>query len=113
GVLTKNPGVLSNKVIANLLDMATEWKPADEFGYLYEGYDRKSGELKWRATRFDLIFGHHEELRAVCEVYAALDGKEKFVKDFIAVWTKLMHIDRYDLWKNNRELYRKLTAGIF
>ncbi|MDI9642717.1 MAG: catalase/peroxidase HPI [Archaeoglobales archaeon] len=113
GVLTKNPGVLSNEVIVNLLDMATEWKPADEFGYLYEGYERKSGELKWRATRFDLIFGHHEELRAVCEVYAALDGKEKFVKDFIAVWTKLMHIDRYDLWKNNRELYRKLTAGIF
>ncbi|MEM3477659.1 MAG: catalase/peroxidase HPI [Archaeoglobaceae archaeon] len=113
GVLTEKPGVLNNDFFVNLLDMATEWRKADDFGYLYKGYDRKTGELKWRATRFDLIFGHHEELRAVCEVYASLDGGEKFVRDFVAVWAKIMHLDRYDIWRNNRELYKKLTAGIF
>ncbi|MEM2030653.1 MAG: catalase/peroxidase HPI [Archaeoglobaceae archaeon] len=113
GVLTEKPGVLNNDFFVNLLDMATEWRKADDFGYLYKGYNRKTGELKWRATRFDLIFGHHEELRAVCEVYASLDGGEKFVRDFVAVWAKIMHLDRYDIWRNNRELYKKLTAGIF
>ncbi|MEM4504333.1 MAG: catalase/peroxidase HPI, partial [Archaeoglobaceae archaeon] len=113
GVLTEKPGVLNNDFFVNLLDMATEWRKADDFGYLYKGYDRRTGELKWRATRFDLIFGHHEELRAVCEVYASLDGGEKFVRDFVAVWAKIMHLDRYDIWRNNRELYKKLTAGIF
>jgi len=113
GVLTDRPEMLTNDFFVNLLDMSTEWKPVDDLGYLYESYDRKSGELKWRATRFDLIFGHHEELRAICEVYAALDGKEKFVRDFVSVWTKLMHIDRYDIWRSNREIYKKITAGIF
>ncbi|MEM4234614.1 MAG: hypothetical protein QXU75_05655, partial [Candidatus Methanomethylicaceae archaeon] len=112
GIFTSNPGVLTNDFFVNLLDMSTEWRSADDFKYSYEGIDRKTGELKWRATRVDLIFGHHEELRAVCEVYGASDGKEKFVKDFVAAWTKVMHIDRFDLWRKERGLYRKLTAGI-
>jgi catalase-peroxidase len=112
GVLTDRPETLTNDFFVNLLDMSTEWRSVDDLRYLYEGYDRKSGELKWRATRFDLIFGHHEELRVICEVYAALDGKEKFLRDFISVWTKLMHIDRYDIWRNDRGLYKKITAGI-
>lgn len=112
GAFTSNSGTLTNDFFVNLLDMSTEWRPADEFKYAYEGYERKTGALKWRATRVDLIFGHHEELRAVCEVYAASDGKEKFVKDFVASWTKVMHIDRFDIWRKERSLYRKLTAGI-
>ncbi|MEM4230883.1 MAG: catalase-peroxidase, partial [Candidatus Pacearchaeota archaeon] len=81
----------------NLLDMDIEWKPKDEYSYLFEGYDRKTGALKWQATRVDLIFGHHNELRAVCEVYGADDGKEKFVNDFVSVWNKIMNLDRFDL----------------
>jgi catalase-peroxidase len=112
GVFTSSPGVLTNDFFVNLLDMSTEWRSVDDFKYAYEGYDRKTGALKWKATRVDLIFGHHEELRAVCEVYAASDGKEKFVKDFVSTWTKVMHIDRFDLWRRERKLYKKLTAGI-
>ncbi|MCS7098208.1 MAG: catalase/peroxidase HPI [Candidatus Methanomethyliaceae archaeon] len=112
GVFTSTPGVLTNDFFINLLDMSTEWRSVDEFKYYYDGYDRKTGELKWKATRVDLILGHHEELRSVCEVYAASDGKEKFIKDFIASWTKVMHIDRFDLWRKQRKLYRELTAGI-
>lgn len=112
GVFTSSPGVLTNNFFVNLLDMSTEWRSADEFKYAYEGYDRKTGELKWKATRVDLIFGHHEELRAVCEVYGASDGKEKFVKDFVSSWTKVMHLGRFDLWRRERKLYRRLTSGI-
>jgi len=97
GVFTKNPGVLSNDFFINLLDMGTEWKPVDKHSYLFNGYDRKTRELKWTATRVDLIFGHHNELRAVAEVYASSDGKEKFVKDFIKAWDKVMNLDRFDL----------------
>lgn len=99
GVFTKNPGVLTNDFFINLLDMGTEWKSADEYSYLFNGYDRKSGTLKWTATRTDLIFGHHSELRAVCEVYGAEDGKEKFIQDFINAWDKVMNLDRFDLKK--------------
>ncbi|MCX7994897.1 MAG: catalase-peroxidase, partial [candidate division WOR-3 bacterium] len=101
GVFTHSPGTLTNDFLVNLLDMSTEWKPVDQFGYLYYGYDRKTGTLKWKATRVDLIFGHHEELRAVCEVYGASDGKEKFVQDFITAWNKVMNLDRFDL-KNKK-----------
>jgi len=73
---------------------------------------RKTGELKWKATRVDLIIGNHNELRAIAEVYACDDAKEKFVKDFIAAWAKVMHLDRFDIWRENRTLYRKITAGI-
>ncbi len=97
GVFTKNPGVLTNDFFINLLDMGTEWKAADEYSYLFNGYDRKNGTLKWTATRTDLIFGHHGELRAVCEVYGAEDGKEKFIQDFINAWHKIMTLDRFDL----------------
>lgn len=97
GVFTKNPGVLSNDFFINLLDMGTAWQPADEHSYLFKGYDRKTGEGKWTATRVDLIFGHHNELRAVAEVYASLDGQEKFVRDFISAWDKVMNLDRFDI----------------
>lgn len=97
GVLTKNPGVLTNDFFVNLLDMQTEWQPADDHSYLFNGYDRKKGEWKWTATRVDLIFGHHNELRAVAEVYAGADGQEKFVGDFIKAWNKVMNLDRFDI----------------
>ena len=81
-----------------LLDMATEWKPAAEEG-IYEGRDRKSGAVKWTGTRVDLIFGSNSQLRALAEVYAEDDAKEKFVKDFVAAWTKVMDADRFDVKK--------------
>jgi catalase-peroxidase len=99
GVLTEKPEVLTNDFFVNLIDMSTEWKAADDFNYLFNGYDRKTGKLKWTATRVDLIFGHNGELRAVAEVYAAEDGKEKFVNDFIKAWDKVMNLDRFDLRK--------------
>ena len=94
GVFTDRPGVLSNDFFVNLLDMNTEWKPKDG---AYEGRDRKTGAAKWTATRVDLIFGSHAQLRALAEVYAQSDSKEKFVKDFVAAWVKVMNADRYDL----------------
>lgn len=96
GVFTTRPGTLSNDFFVNLLDMSTEWKRAAEEG-LYEGFDRKSGKKKWTATPVDLVFGSHAELRAIAEVYAAKDGQQKFVKDFVAAWTKVMNADRFDL----------------
>jgi len=100
GVFTDNPGILSNDFFTNLLDMGIEWQSADKKNYLFNGYERKTGKLKWTATRVDLIFGHHNELRAVAEVYAARDGKEKFVNDFINAWNKVMNLDRFDLKVN-------------
>ncbi|WP_028295878.1 catalase/peroxidase HPI [Olivibacter sitiensis] len=97
GVLTERPGVLSNDFFVNLLDMRTVWKAADERQELFEGRDRASGDLKWTATRADLVFGSNSELRAVAEVYASEDSKEKFVKDFVAAWVKVMNLDRFDL----------------
>jgi catalase-peroxidase len=79
--------------------MSVEWKKSDKLEGVYEAYDRKSGELKWRATPTDLVFGSSSELRAIAEVYASNDGKEKFVKDFIKAWTKVMNADRFDLKK--------------
>jgi catalase-peroxidase len=97
GVFTKQPGKLSNDYFVNLLDMGTEWQPAGD--NLYEGHDRKTKAAKWTATRVDLIFGSHSQLRALAEVYASSDAKEKFVKDFVAAWTKVMNLDRFDLAK--------------
>ncbi len=97
GVLTQRPGVLSNDFFVNLLDMATVWKPTSESGERYEGRDRKSGQAKWTATRVDLIFGSNSQLRALAEVYAQEDAREKFVRDFVAAWTKVMELDRFDL----------------
>jgi catalase-peroxidase len=96
GVLTKTPGKLTNDFFVNLLDMGTVWVPTASENE-YEGRDRKTHEPKWTGTRVDLIFGSHSQLRAFAEVYAAADGKAKFVKDFVAAWTKVMNADRYDL----------------
>ena len=98
GVFTANPGTLTNDFFVNLLDMSTEWKPSTAEG-LFEGIDRKSGKAKWTATRVDLIFGSNSQLRALAEVYAAADAKEKFIHAFIAAWTKVMNLDRFDLKK--------------
>ena len=96
GVLTSKPGVLNNAFFVNLLDMSTKWQKSSVDG-VYEGVDRKSGTKKWTATPVDLIFGSHSELRAVAEVYAADDGKNKFAKDFVSAWTKVMNLDRFEL----------------
>ena len=97
GVLTKQPETLSNDFFVNLLDMGTVWKATDGSENVFEGRDRKTGELKWTGTRVDLIFGSHSQLRALAEVYACADSKEKFVRDFVAAWTKVMNADRFDL----------------
>jgi catalase-peroxidase len=97
GVFTKTPGKLTNDFFVNLLDMRTAWKPATEDKELYQGYDRSTEKPTWTATRADLVFGSNAELRAVAEVYASGDGKEKFVKDFVAAWNKVMNLDRFDL----------------
>lgn len=97
GVFTDRPGVLSNDFFANLLDMGTEWKATSEMKDVYEGRDRKSGALKWTGTRADLVFGSNSVLRAVAEVYASADAQAKFVRDFVAAWTKVMQLDRFDL----------------
>jgi catalase-peroxidase len=96
GVFTKRPGLLTNDFFVNLLDMSTQWQPAGSDG-VYEGRDRKTNAVKWTGTRVDLIFGSHSQLRAFAEVYACADSKEKFVKDFVAAWTKVMNADRFDL----------------
>ncbi len=97
GVFTDRVETLSNDFFANLLDMRTVWSATDESKELFEGKDRTSGELKWTATRADLVFGSHAELRAVAEVYGSADAKQKFVKDFVAAWAKVMNLDRFDL----------------
>ncbi|MDZ7621262.1 MAG: peroxidase family protein, partial [Candidatus Competibacteraceae bacterium] len=97
GVFTDRPGTLSNDFFVNLLDMSTQWKQSSTSEGMYEGHDRKTGELKWTATPVDLIFGSNAELRAVAEAYAANDAQEKFVRDFVAAWNKVMNLDRFDL----------------
>jgi catalase-peroxidase len=96
GVFTDRPEVLSNDFFVNLLDMGTLWKPVSEDQTLFEGRDRKSGEARWTATRVDLVFGSNSELRALAEVYACADAQEKFVQDFVAAWSKVMELDRFD-----------------
>ncbi|PUZ25541.1 catalase/peroxidase HPI [Chitinophaga parva] len=97
GVFTKRPGQLTNDFFVNLLDMRTAWKAVSADRELYEGSDRTTGELKWTASRADLVFGSNAELRALAEVYASADGQEKFVKDFVAAWNKVMNLDRFDV----------------
>jgi catalase-peroxidase len=97
GVFTRRPGTLTNDFFVNLLDMSTEWQPSAGVEGMYEGRDRKTHEVKWTGTRADLIFGSHSQLRAIAEVYACADSKEKFVKDFAKAWTKVMNLDRFDL----------------
>jgi catalase-peroxidase len=97
GVLTKRPGELTNDFFVNLLDSNTAWKASGADNEIYEGTDRKTGEKKWSATRADLVFGSHAELRAIAEVYGQADGQKRFVKDFVAAWDKVMNLDRFDL----------------
>jgi catalase-peroxidase len=97
GVLTSRVGVLSNDFFVNLLDMGTVWKPTSDAGRIFEGNDRKTGQLKWTGTRVDLVFGSNSQLRALAEVYAQDDAKAKFVRDFVAAWNKVMNLDRFDL----------------
>ena len=97
GVFTNRPGALSNDFFVNLLDMSTKWQKSANAEGVYEGLDRKTGAVKWTATPVDLIFGSHSELRAIAEVYAAEDGKQKFVNDFAKAWNKVMELDRFDL----------------
>jgi catalase-peroxidase len=91
-VFTARPGILTNDFFLNLLDMGTVWTPLTEERDLFEGRDRKTGKVKWTATRVDLIFGSHAELRALAEVYASTDGQEKFIHDFVTAWTKVMNL---------------------
>jgi catalase-peroxidase len=97
GVFTQRPETLTNDFFVNLLDMRTQWQPSASSEGVYEGRDRKTNEVKWTGTRVDLIFGSHSQLRALAEVYACADAKEKFVADFVAAWTKVMDLDRFDL----------------
>jgi len=97
GVFTQRPGALSNDFFVNLLDMRTEWKPASNDADVFEGTDRKTGAKKWTGTRIDLVFGSNSQLRALAEAYACSDAQEKFVKDFVAAWNKVMNLDRFDL----------------
>ena len=97
GVLTDEPGTLTNDVLANLLSMDTKWEPVSESRRVFEGVDRETGEVEWEATRFDLIFGSNARLRAIAEVYASADGEAEFVQDFVEAWSKVMRLDRFDL----------------
>ncbi|MBS1146029.1 MAG: catalase/peroxidase [Proteobacteria bacterium] len=97
GVFTKRPGALTNDFFVNLLDMSTSWKPVSDAEDVFEGTDRSTGERKWTGTRVDLVFGSNSQLRALAEAYACTDAQEKFVNDFVAAWTKVMNLDRFDL----------------
>ncbi|NDD64915.1 MAG: catalase-peroxidase, partial [Acidobacteria bacterium] len=97
GVFTSRPGTLSNDFFVNLLDMSTKWGKSAQGEGIYDGLDRQTGKVKWTATPVDLVFGSNAELRAVAEVYASADGQEKFVRDFVRAWSKVMNNDRFDL----------------
>lgn len=97
GVLTETPGLLTNDFFVNLLDMGTTWSATSEDANTFEGRDSATGEVKWTGTRADLVFGSNSELRALAEVYASDDAKEKFVTDFVAAWDRVMNLDRFDL----------------
>ncbi len=97
GVFTDRPGTLTNDFFVNLLDMGTKWQKSESSEGVLEGRDRKTGQLKWTATVVDLVFGSNAQLRALAEVYACSDGQKAFVHDFVAAWSKVMHLDRFDL----------------
>ena len=97
GILTQTPGTLNNDYFKNLLSMNYEWKPKTEDCLVFEGFKRGTTKVRWTASRTDLIFGSNSELRALAEVYASEDAKEKFVKDFVNTWTKVMNLDRFDV----------------
>jgi len=97
GLFTNRPETLTNDFFVNLLDMGTEWKPLSKEHETFEGRDRKTGEVRWSATRVDLIFGSNARLRAIAEVYGSDDAQGKFVQDFVAAWNKVMNLDRFDI----------------
>jgi catalase-peroxidase len=97
GVLTKKPGTLTNDFFVNLVDMGTEWRAVSEAKDVFEGRDRHTGEVKWTGTRVDLVFGSNAQLRALAEVYGSSDAEETFVRDFVAAWTKVMNLKRFDV----------------
>jgi catalase-peroxidase len=107
GVFTTRPGTLTNDFFVNLLDVGTTWRPSASDKKVYEGSDRSTGKPKWTATAADLVFGAHSQLRALAEVYASDDAKEKFVRDFVAAWSKVMNLDRYDLLAKARKAGRR------
>jgi catalase-peroxidase len=102
GVLTRRPGTLTNDFFRNLLDMSVQWKPTSDANETFEARDRQTGEIKWTGTRVDLVFSSHAQLRALSEVYASDDAQEKFVADFVAVWNKVMNLDRFDIAAQGR-----------
>ncbi len=110
GVFTDRPEMLTNDFFVNLLDMSTEWKASASNENVYEGRDRATGEVKWTATAVDLVFGSNSQLRALSEVYACDDSKEKYVHDFVAAWNKVMNLDRFDLVAQGRGV-RPLAAA--
>jgi catalase-peroxidase len=110
GVFTKRPGALTTDFFVNLLDMGTEWKPTSDAADAFEGRARGSADVKWTASRVDLVFGSNSELRALAEVYACDDAKEKFVRDFVAAWTKVMNLDRFDLSSSDLQPDRRALA---
>ncbi len=110
GVLTERPGELTNDFFVNLLDMGTEWQVSPMCEHFFEGRDRETGDVKWTATRVDLVFGSNSQLRAIAEVYASDDSKQKFVNDFVAAWTKVMNLDRFDLDPSERSGSRAFAS---
>jgi catalase-peroxidase len=100
GVFAKKPEALTNDFFVNLLDVGTEWKAVSNSKDVFEGRDRKTGEVKWTGTRIDLIFGSNSQLRALAEVYGSSDAQQKFVHDFVAAWNKVMNLDRFDLTRS-------------
>jgi catalase-peroxidase len=111
GVFSKRPGTLNNDFFVNLLDMSTEWKASGSDKNVYEGRDGKTGQVKWTGTAVDLVFGSNSQLRAIAEVYAQEDSKEKFVRDFVVAWDKVMNNDRYDLLAQARDGRRRAAAA--
>ena len=97
GVFTHRPGALTNDFFVNLLDMNTVWKATSNDEQIFEGRDRQTGQLKWKGTRVDLVFGSNSQLRAICEVYASKGSEIKFLRDFVSAWNKVMNADRYDV----------------
>jgi catalase-peroxidase len=97
GVFTKTPGALTNDFFVNLLDMDTQWQKSSVCDHFYEGKDREMDKVKWTGSRVDLVFGSNSQLRAIAEMYASDDAKQKFVEDFVAAWDKVMNLDRFDL----------------
>jgi catalase-peroxidase len=107
GVFTKRPGVLTNDFFVNLLDLSTDWKQSAVCEHFFEGRDRKTGQVKWTGSRVDLVFGSNSQLRAIAEVYASEDGKQRFVQDFVAAWNKVMNLDRFDLATNRNQVAKR------